>query len=68
MDSADLAHGVGVSRKTISSWESGRSEPSASNLAAIARTLGVSVSWILYGDEPEDLPTSCPILELEPAA
>ena len=58
MDSADLAQSVGVTRKTISSWESGRSEHSASSLAARAQSLGVTVTWILYGDEDRDLPTS----------
>ena len=41
-----VAESLGVSRQAVSKWESGASEPSTSNLIAIAR---------LYGVRPEDL-------------
>ena len=41
-----VAESLGVSRQAVSKWENGTSEPSTTNLIAIAK---------LYGIEPEEL-------------
>lgn len=46
-----LASQVGVSRQTISNWETGTSAPNAVDLPLLAQALGVTVAR-LYGDEP----------------
>lgn len=47
MSVARLAERVGVSRNTITNYESGRTEPAASHLIAIAKALGSSVGDLL---------------------
>ena len=46
-----LAERLGVVRYTILRWETGASEPYASDLASVARELGVTVGQIA-GEEP----------------
>ena len=41
-----VAESLGVSRQAVSKWENGTSDPSTSNLIAIAKLFGIS---------PEDL-------------
>lgn len=41
-----VAESLGVSRQAVSKWESGKSDPSTTNLMALAR---------LYGLPPEEL-------------
>ncbi|MFW7526647.1 helix-turn-helix transcriptional regulator [Vibrio ostreicida] len=47
---ADMGKSVKASAKTVMNWESGKTEPKASELVLIARKLGVSVNEIL-GEE-----------------
>ena len=42
-----VAEVVGVSRQSVSKWEQGISEPSTSNLFALAKLFGVSVEELL---------------------
>ena len=42
-----VAEKVGVSRQAVSKWEKGLSEPSTSNLLALAKVFGVSVEELL---------------------
>jgi transcriptional regulator with XRE-family HTH domain len=50
--SAALAERAGISRVTLSRIETGRvGKASADTLARIAAVLGVSVDWLLFGDE-----------------
>ena len=50
----ELARAVGVDRNTVSRWENGGMFPSDPGmLAALARTLHVSVEWLISGDEDE---------------
>ena len=42
-----VAEAVGVSRQSVSKWEQGISEPSTSNLFALAKLFGVSVEELL---------------------
>lgn len=42
-----LGEKLGVSRQAVSKWESGASDPSTSNLLALARLYGVSAEELL---------------------
>ena len=42
-----VAESLGVSRQAVSKWENGLSDPSTSNLLALAKLYGVSVEEIL---------------------
>jgi DNA-binding XRE family transcriptional regulator len=42
-----VAESLGVSRQAVSKWESGASDPSTSNLCALAKLYGVSVEELL---------------------
>lgn len=45
----DLANILGVGKTTISSYETGNSEPNNENLVKIAETLNVSIDYLLKG-------------------
>lgn len=57
----DLAHRTGVSRQTISKWESGAMVPELFNLHALCTLFGVSADYLLFGvsapsvDEKKDI-------------
>ena len=42
-----VAESIGVSRQAVSKWESGASDPSTSNLLALAKLFGVSAEELL---------------------
>ena len=42
-----VAESLGVSRQAVSKWENGTSDPSTSNLFALAKLFGVSVETLL---------------------
>jgi DNA-binding XRE family transcriptional regulator len=42
-----VAETLGVSRQAVSKWESGASDPSTSNLVAIAKLFGISAEELL---------------------
>ena len=42
-----VAESLGVSRQAVSKWESGASDPSMSNLLAVAKLYGVDIEEIL---------------------
>ena len=42
-----VAESIGVSRQAVSKWESGTSDPSTSNLLALAKLFGVSAEELL---------------------
>ena len=44
-----VAESIGVSRQAVSKWEVGASDPSTSNLFALAKLFGVSVEELLEG-------------------
>lgn len=46
-----VAETLGVSRQAVSKWENGTSEPSTSNLIAIAKLYGISAAELLKGVE-----------------
>lgn len=46
----DLANQIGVSRQTVSKWESGQSFPDAEKLMLLSETFSVSIDSLLKGD------------------
>jgi DNA-binding XRE family transcriptional regulator len=44
-----VAEAVGVSRQAVSKWENGVSDPSTSNLIALAKLFGLSAEELLEG-------------------
>lgn len=48
----ELSRRSGVPRRTLESYLSGRSEPKATNLAAIANAVGASLDWLIVGKGP----------------
>lgn len=58
----DLASTLFVTDKTVSSWESGRTEPSLEILMNLSEILDCSISYLLYGDiEKLDIETEVKI-------
>ena len=52
IDQTELARRLNVTRKTVSSWESGSTQPTASALRDICITLECSADWLLFGNVP----------------
>ena len=51
LNQAELAALVGVSQAAVSDWEKGKATPSIGGAGALAKALGVELSWLVYGDE-----------------
>ena len=51
-----LAEKIGVSKQTITTYETGRREPPFRNLLALARVFHVTVDWLLGEPPPVRLP------------
>lgn len=49
----ELAHKTGVSRQTISKWESGTMVPESSNLRSLCLLFDVSADYLLFGKEAD---------------
>lgn len=47
----DLSNLIGVTDGTISKWEAGQSTPRANRLPVLAGALGVSMRWLMSGDD-----------------
>jgi len=50
----DLASKLFVTDKTVSSWESDRTEPSLEMIVKLSEILGCSVGYLIYGDNPKN--------------
>ena len=49
----ELAARLGVSRQAVSKWENGTSDPSTSNLCALAKLYGIPVEELLHETQEE---------------
>ena len=49
---ADVGHVIGKTKQNVHYYESGAYKPSVDNLEKIASYLGVSPSWLTYGEGP----------------
>ena len=52
---------AGLSKSFLSDLENGKRSISASNLLELARTLGVSLDYLMTGEASQDQPTEVPI-------
>jgi len=50
---ADVAHALRLSAQAVSKWERGENAPDVAVLVELARLLGVSVEWLLTGNDAE---------------
>ncbi len=51
-----VAQQLGVSRQSVTKWESGQSAPSTSNLFQLAKLFGTTVDFLTKEDPPEESP------------
>lgn len=51
-----VAESLGVSRQAVSKWESGKTDPSTSNLLALAKLFGIPAEELLKGTADGDGP------------
>lgn len=56
MSQEDIAQKLHVSRQTVSSWETGRSQPDIDMLTALARVLNADIHELIYGNKPGSYP------------
>ena len=49
----EVAEKLGVSRQAVSKWENGTSDPSTSNLCALAKLYGIPVEELLHETQKE---------------
>ena len=49
-----VAETLGVSRQAVSKWENGTSDPSTSNLCALAKLYGIPVEELLHKTQEEN--------------
>lgn len=52
----EVADKLNISDRTLSSWETGRTEPDLSSLTALAKLYGVTADEILSGERKDDAP------------
>lgn len=52
MSQENMAEVVGVTRQAVQKWESGASRPDMDNLTALAGYFGVTLDWLITGEEP----------------
>lgn len=65
---AEIGRNIGVTKKVISDWKLGRSEPDAEQLRRLAEYFKVSVAYVLGETETKSGPTKIPIYEAEASA
>lgn len=67
----DVATAIGVSRQSVSKWETGKSSPNPRELADLCVVYGVSCDWVLTGTKTvpaSDSPIVRAIMAPSPAA
>lgn len=60
---AELAKEIGVTPATVYRWESNEKAPSAVSLAKLADVLGVTRSYLAFGEGPKEAPRREPPLD-----
>ena len=53
MSSPALAGRLEISDETVRRWRAGKTEPTASHIAAIAKIFGTTTDWLVTGREPQ---------------
>ena len=57
---ADVANTLHVSRQAVSRWETGGAMPSTKNLKRLSELYGVSLDYLLDGEQPAEPPEADP--------
>lgn len=65
LSQAALADIIGISSGAVGQYETGRNLPKMARFEAIAGACGVTVEWLLTGDDPEELRKAQTINEVE---
>lgn len=60
LSQVDLADLLGVSRQSVSKWETGESNPDVTKIPVLAKAFGVTADWLLSEEEPSDSPEPVP--------
>lgn len=55
----DLADLLGVSRQSVSKWETGESNPEITKIPPMAKAFGVTADWLLSEEEPAETEAPC---------
>lgn len=50
---AQLAQAIGTTQQTVQRWESGQTDPKISQVEAVSKALGITMSFLLGMDEPK---------------
>lgn len=58
MSQVDLADALGVSRQSVSKWETGESNPEVSKIPQLAKLFGVTADWLLSEEDAPAAATS----------
>lgn len=58
-----LANLLGVTRQAVQKWEAGTARPDLENLTALARQFGVSLDYLVTGEESVSRPQAEPVYE-----
>lgn len=61
LSQAALGAAVDRSKQSVSKWESGLATPEFGILARIAEVTGVSLYWVITGDDPAQRPGPEPV-------
>ena len=54
LSQVDLADILGVSRQSVSKWETDESKPDLNKIPVLAKALNVSIDWLLSEEDKED--------------
>lgn len=65
MDQLSLANILGVTKQTISGWESGKFSPPLPKVAEISQKLNVSLNWLIGNDEDQLQRNNLSVVELD---
>ena len=63
----EYADKLGVSRQAVSKWETGQSVPDCEKAAAMAKFFGVSLDWLINGEESAAAQAITPVAAQEAA-
>lgn len=55
LSAADVATELGYTRMAVHHWESGKSPPRAETQGPLAKLLGVTAGWLMFGEGPNPL-------------
>ena len=63
----DLADRLGVSRQSVSKWETGEANPDVTKIPLLAKEFGVSADWLLSEDDPAEPPADAAVQNDSPS-